>query len=158
MKDYVILKATESNYSCHRIGDWENTGFQLFNSGILYVSVNSNINIVDCRTFIDESDLVKIKESIATFNKMPPKKLSCFDCCDGTGWRFTSYDEDNNICGKSHGYIYGIDVLEQMARILNNYIPKYSIHGYEDMDSMELLQESEKNTPKSYYGIEEEEE
>ena len=47
------------------------------------------------------------------------------DAFDGEGWEMTLYDEDGNVVHETGtGYIYGVPVLEEIVRILNDPGPR----------------------------------
>lgn len=65
-----------------------------------------------------------IKANLGKIISNPPDMIP--EACDGEAWSFKAYDDnDKLILEWNFNYIYDVDPLENIGRILDSYIPDY---------------------------------
>ncbi len=131
----MLLRAVNVNWGLRTAQDWQYTEFELSEDGELHIKVFFLYPVLDKVVHISTKDMLSIKGNLKKTISDPPDVFP--DACDGEAWAFDIYDEDGKITYKREkGYIYGVDVLEEIGEILNCYIPEYEKPHYtkEDID------------------------
>ncbi len=119
----VFLTAKHVNWCEKGIYDWDMTSFELTYDGELNIVVklyHTTDFAVERSFLLSEDHLKKIKALI------PNKSISnnCDAADDGDAWEFTVFDCDGKVIFQRElDYIYDIEPLEEIGRILESYVP-----------------------------------
>ena len=117
----IKLKVIHQNWGLMGMGDWNNTEWNIYND--LSVEIKIKYNPLDIEGFND-TVTAEMKISIYQYNEIVrqlnlSKKEEWFvDGCDGDAWKFIQYEDNKEVWKRELGYIYGIESLEKIARIL----------------------------------------
>ena len=117
----IKLKVIHQNWGLMGMGDWNNTEWNIYND--LSVEIKIKYNPLDIEGFND-TVTAEMKISIYQYNEIVrqlnlSKKEEWFvDGCDGDAWELIQYEDNKEVWKRELGYIYGIESLEKIARIL----------------------------------------
>lgn len=138
----ILLKAEHVNWGLHGQYDWQHTDYFLSQDGQLNIAIYYDLPGENGTVQISKADLSKIK---ALMGKIAAGDTNTHgDGCDGTAWQFTFYDElGNNVFETELGYIYGINTLSRLSKILRSYNSymelEYQRRIIEDPDDKEYI-------------------
>ncbi len=134
----ALLKATQVNWGLITGNDWHRTTFELYQNGEMHICVFFLQPVVDTVVKIAASDYSLICGNLDRIIAEPPQ--AAHDVCDGTAWSFEARDKAGKLSFIWNlGYIYGIEPLENIDRILNSYVPEYEKPHYSEDEMMQLL-------------------
>lgn len=134
----TLLKATHANWGLVTGNDWRRTTFELYRNGDLHICVFFLHPVADPVVKMAPSDYSLICGNLDRIITEPPQ--TAHNACDGTAWSFEARDKAGKLSFIwKLGYIYGIEPLENIDRILNSYVPKYEKPHYSEDEMMQLL-------------------
>lgn len=139
----TFLKATHVNWGPSTGNDWHKTTVELYRNGDLQICVFFLHPVVDTVAIIAPSDYSLICGNLDRIITEPPQ--TTHDVCGGTAWSFEARDKAGKLSFIwKLGYIYGIEPLENIGRIINSYVPEYAKPHYSEDEMMRLLNLSTK--------------
>ena len=120
MEKNLKFKIEESNWGMMGPGDWKNTEWCIYDdySVVVKIEHNKENGIEEVKTVITTTDYDKL-ENLYTLAKENNKVASAFD---GTAWEFIEYKDEKEVWKFEKGYIYGIEPLEDIEKIVKSLI------------------------------------
>ena len=120
----IMFRASVSSYGECDINDdfWTGADYTVYYDGCIQIQDNYNLS-GDYSAEMQLSDkdyktLYLFAVNAVNTNQFSETKV---DACDGSGWDFWFYDENQNGTCIYSGYTYGVEELEDMQALLRNY-------------------------------------
>lgn len=124
----VVLKARESSMGLKGPTSWSGATYKIYDDLSVDIIDTYNAFTYDepykveekhYNCLISEENYEKIFENI----ELAKQDSTQVSACDGVMWEFKFYNNGLEIWKREHGYIYGIQPLEEIVKILNS-LPK----------------------------------
>jgi len=140
-KKNVIFELQSHNWGMKRPGSWDKTTWYVLDDYTVQEKVDyipsplpssyeysfgaepySNISDKQAEKYFDRIYSLS-KDEIERFNQlidMARNNTEKVDANDGTAWKFICYKDNKVFWKRPLGYIYTIEVLEELTRLINN--------------------------------------
>ena len=114
----VILKAKMLNWSLHGPGSYDSISWEVYEDGSYqrkadYRDWKRNKGVITSKGKLSSNKTMELKGFIET--TWPETRI---DACDGTAWKMKAYNSKGEEKEFPRGYIYGLEVLENITKIL----------------------------------------
>lgn len=118
MENLLKLKIKHKSWDMRCTGMWDSTTWEIYEDLTTEIFESYGDDAIDKKytikleKYLFEEIMINLEKA-----KLEDKKV---DACDGSAWSIVQYENGKVSWIRETGYIYGIEPLEKIEKILNN--------------------------------------